>query len=530
MPAHSKFVLSDKHTHLIVFFFLLLISIASLAYFFPSRANLPYADAISRLNISRKVVDNLNPGLAQLGSVWLPLPQVLMLPFIWNDFMWHSGLAGSLMSMSAYIIGGYFLYKSAYVISKSFWPSFFTLCVYALNINLIYLQTTAMSEALFVCLLSAVLYQFLMWVTSNQRRYLVLAGIAVSGITLIRYEGLALLLSSILLVIVYTWIKEKSYKRVEGNVIIYASVACFGFALWTLYLTAIFGDPLFWLRYYGFDPSVLTGPTANTAPPPQAKSFIAAVWQYFTSVTWMTGIIPMLYALVGLMIGIITTVQKKIGVTLVLLLPLSIYLLMVMTLRRNTPIVQPDLNLSTILSAETSYGTGFNIRYGLMIFPWLALLSVYLFKLKKPFYLPSILFFAIFSIQLINHIHPQFTAIYEIPKSIYSKPDFEMVNWMRENYKGGHIMISASGFEDQMFAMGFPYRTYIHEGAGKYWSEGLDRPARYADWVIVDFNRQSDWLARELKHKQFWSWDYDLVWQQGSVQIYKIKTKPDITI
>jgi len=103
---------------------------------------------------------------------------------------------------------------------------------------------------------------------------------------------------------------------------------------------------------------------------------------------------------------------------------------------------------------------------------------------------------------------------------------------MKKNYDGGFILISAGGFEDDMFMMDLPYRTYIHEGAGKYWSEALDRPARYADWIIVDFNRPSDTLAHELIYKQYWSWQYNLVWSdyKSSVRIYKIKTKPDIII
>jgi hypothetical protein len=513
-----------------VLIFLTLVSTIAFSYYFNTGQHLPYADAISRLNIARKVVDNLNPGLAQLGSVWLPLPQILMLPFIWNDYMWQSGLAGSIMSMTSFIIGGYFLYKSAYLISKSFLPSFFTLCIYALNINIVYLQTTAMSECIFVCLLSIVIYEFLMWVTTNQRRYLIYAGVAVSGITLIRYEGLALLLSSILMVILFTWIKNKTFKRIEGDLILYCFIACFGFVLWTIYLTAIFGDPLFWLRYYGFDPTAITDPNAKAAAASQSKPFIAAVWQYFTSVTWMTGLIPIAYSVIGLLIGIGVTIRKNFGTTMVLMLPLSVFLLMVLTLQRNTPIVQPDLTVQNIISTETSLGTGFNIRYGLMLLPWLALLSIYVFNLKKPFYIPTIIFFAIFSIQLINTIYPHFTAIYEIPRRIYGKPDTDLVTWMQQNYDGGYILMSASGFEDQMFAMGLPYKTYIHEGAGKYWSESLDRPARYADWIIVDFNRKSDWLAKELVYKQFWSWDYNIAWQSDSVKVYKIKTKPDINI
>src|SRR5688572_25221512 len=98
---------------------LLVLSISTFIFYFQDFRNLPYADAISRLNIARKVIDNLTPGLPQLGNVWLPLPQILMLPFIWNDYMWHSGIAGYVMSGFMYVLGGVFVYKSAEIISKS---------------------------------------------------------------------------------------------------------------------------------------------------------------------------------------------------------------------------------------------------------------------------------------------------------------------------------------------------------------------------------------------------------------------------
>ena len=63
-----------------VLFFLLFFSIISFLYFYHTGQHLLYADAISRLDIARKVIDNITPGLAQLGNVWLPLPQILMLP------------------------------------------------------------------------------------------------------------------------------------------------------------------------------------------------------------------------------------------------------------------------------------------------------------------------------------------------------------------------------------------------------------------------------------------------------------------
>src|ERR1700742_3968329 len=73
-------------------------------YFFQGQ-NVLYGDAVSRLNISRKLFDNLTPGFGQLGNVWLPFPILMMAPFNLDSYFWHSGLSGAIISMLAYIIG-----------------------------------------------------------------------------------------------------------------------------------------------------------------------------------------------------------------------------------------------------------------------------------------------------------------------------------------------------------------------------------------------------------------------------------------
>ena len=47
-----------------------------------------YGDAVAHINISRKVFDSQTPGLLQLGTVWLPLPHLLMIPFLLSNWMW----------------------------------------------------------------------------------------------------------------------------------------------------------------------------------------------------------------------------------------------------------------------------------------------------------------------------------------------------------------------------------------------------------------------------------------------------------
>src|ERR1700740_3262707 len=64
-----------------------------------------YGDAIAHINIARRVFDSKTPGLLQLGTVWLPLPHLLMIPFLISNQMWQRGAGGSIPSMVAYVFG-----------------------------------------------------------------------------------------------------------------------------------------------------------------------------------------------------------------------------------------------------------------------------------------------------------------------------------------------------------------------------------------------------------------------------------------
>jgi len=511
----------NENSSSILIFFLVFVSFLSFLIYYTSGKNLLYADAISRLDIARKVIDNITPGLPQLGNVWLPLPQILMLPFIWNSFLWHSGIAGSIMSMSVFIIGGIFVYKSAKIISNSFIGSFMALSIYALNINLLYLQTTAMSEGLFLSTLAATIYYFLLFFKTNNRYVLIPAALAVCAMTTTRYEGLAVLLSSIPMIFVYTFWKSRKWAKAEANTIMYTVLAGFGFACWTLYLTAIFHDPLYWKNYY----TTATVVTASGSKYySQAKPFISAVWEYLTSTVWMIGLIPVILVIPSVILMFIRDIKNKTLYFIPLLMPLSIFLFMVLTLQRNTPIVQPDLNLFNFLSPNTSNLTGFNIRYGILLLPWVAIIIAYLFAYKNKYIkmTTTVLFVLLISIQVYSYFHTKYSVIYIIPANMSAKSEGGLVGYMKKNYDGGKILISAAGHEDQMFLMGFDYSTYIHEGNYKYWHESLDNPPRYATWVIFDKGQERDAIAAKPNIDIILERDYTRVFYEGQVQIYKI--------
>src|SRR5579871_3012889 len=82
-----------------------LISFGALIFYYRQGAILLYGDAVAHINIARRVFDSRTPGLFQLGTVWLPLPHVLDIPFIANDWLWRTGLGASIPSMFAYVFG-----------------------------------------------------------------------------------------------------------------------------------------------------------------------------------------------------------------------------------------------------------------------------------------------------------------------------------------------------------------------------------------------------------------------------------------
>src|SRR3979411_2350895 len=81
------------------------VSVFSFLFYFRRGEVLLYGDAIAHINIARRVFDSKTPGLLQLGTVWLPLPHLAMIPFLISDEMWRRGVGGSIPSMAGYVFG-----------------------------------------------------------------------------------------------------------------------------------------------------------------------------------------------------------------------------------------------------------------------------------------------------------------------------------------------------------------------------------------------------------------------------------------
>ncbi len=80
------------------------VSVISFLFYFHNDCLLLYGDAVAHINIARRVFDSRTPGLLQLGTVWLPLPHLLMIPFLVSNWAWQTGFGGSVPSLVAYVV------------------------------------------------------------------------------------------------------------------------------------------------------------------------------------------------------------------------------------------------------------------------------------------------------------------------------------------------------------------------------------------------------------------------------------------
>ena len=72
------------------------ISLAAFFYYFHNGSLLLYGDAVAHMNIARRTIDSRTPGPLQLGTVWLPLPHIVMLPLVAFTWLWRTGVGGAI--------------------------------------------------------------------------------------------------------------------------------------------------------------------------------------------------------------------------------------------------------------------------------------------------------------------------------------------------------------------------------------------------------------------------------------------------
>lgn len=482
-----------------------MISVISAVYVFQQHLTLAYGDAVSHLEIGRRLFDNITPGFAQLGGVWLPLPHLMLGLFAWNDALWSTGLAGSLVGGIAYLVTVVYIFLAARRLTHSSSASFIGTLVFALNPNVLYLQATPLTEPLCWAMFTMACYFMLAWVQEDKNKYLVWATGCTFLATLARYDGWILIVVFPVVIFLVGLLKHHSRRKIEGNLLMFCILGSLGIILWLAWGQVIFGDPLYFQR----GPQSAQAQTTSLADPLQVYQYhnLPADIQIYSMATIETlGLSLFVLALVGLVVYLIKKWRSpEVLAVLAFLAPFAFYVAAFYAgqvgLFDSRFVFYP---LGIIPASQSPHL--FNARFASEMAAPLAIFTALLvprWSNKRQVLrfwsarLGKILLLLVIILQSLWIVHGGVITVIAETDPPFCAVAYPVNVYLSEHYNGGRILQTDYPFRISEMEEDIHFGNVIYEGSGSLWTQALNNPATLVDWVIISpDNNLAQTLAR----------------------------------
>jgi hypothetical protein len=520
------------------------VSVFSFLYYYRHGDVLLYGDAVAHINIARRVFDSKTPGLLQLGTVWLPLPHLLIIPFIVSKQMWQSGSGGSMPSMAGFVLGvlGMFrlvraaLSRDGQVDAEATVGAWAAAILYAANPNLIYMQATAMGESLYLAFFIWSVVYFAEFVrqedTEKARRSLTKCGWCLAAACLTRYDGWLLAVVLVVCVVAasppFNSLRAGFLAKDTGNRasrftapssrIVFAKFVLLAAAaplLWLAYNAVVYRNPL----EFASGPYSAKAIEQKTATVNPAKGNLLASGSYFLKAaelnvgggTWL-GRLWLALALLG---SLAAGFNERGRVALVLWTPLPFYALSVAY--GSVPIFVPTWWPFS----------QYNVRYGLQLLPSFAVfvpmgISFIVKAAAKIAQVKiswrrwahvatamSALVLVVASYGLIWRADPICYREATINMRGRVAMDGQLAGWIKSLPPDSTLLMYLGAHAGALEQAGVPLQRVINEGNHRVWKQPIDPeglweraladPAAYADYAI-GFDGDPVWTVAEDRH------------------------------
>jgi hypothetical protein len=464
-----------------------------------------YGDAVAHLAIARRVLDARWPGIGNLGGVWLPLPHVLMLPFIMNMRMWQTGLAAAPMSMLSFAVSVAGVWRLSRRLMRLRWALVAT-AFYALNPNLLFLATTAMTEALFLALfvwsvvatIEGIAAMRAANVTTTRAR-MMLTALLILGQVYTRYDGWIVGAIIWICFTVALWKSSATIRRrLMPFFILFTLICLVGPVSWFWYNHHFEGDWLDFMR----GPYSAKQIERKTAPPGQHyRGWHNMAWAalFYTrtaqidAAAWETGFGLMLAAVYGLWITwarrAANTVRARADVfALLLWVPLPFYIYSVAY--GSVPIFIPQL-------WPHAY---YNARYGMEMLPALAIypalaaerLDVWLHsgtshsrRLSGRLWQPAAMVLCIANCIAMMYRTPPVLKEGMVNATTRVSLEHSIALKLEEMPMNVPVMMEVSAHVGAVQTAGRSLQSMVTENEGQSWQRALKDPAHNAAFVIA---------------------------------------------
>jgi hypothetical protein len=499
------------------------LSFIAFAYYFQHSDLLLYGDAVAHINIARRVFDSRTPGLLQFGTVWLPLPHLLMLPFLISDAAWQSGIGGSIPSMVAYAFGTAGIFRLVRGIltvdsqsdAAARTAAWLSAIIYAANPNLIYLQTTAMTESLYLALFIWSVVYFSEFVKSMEdgrlarlggrktikeddspnmtSSSLMKCGLCLAAACLTRYDGWLLAVAMCVGAMAVVSKAKAFNQTLRRTLVKFVLLAAAAPALWLAYNAIVYRNPLEFANGPYSARAIEQKSTATTHPGSHDLPVAFSFFLKSAELNMAAGSLQKLWVTV-LLLGIVAVLifNRQARPLLLLGIPIPFYMLSIAY--SGVPLYVP-----------TWWPFSFyNVRYGLQLLPFFSAMAGVIFCLLFRRAPNQSLKITVASAAAILVVASYASAWRAQPVSFQeawgnsrnrSAFETELASNLKKLPHESSLLMYLGDHVGALQQAGIPLRRTINEGNHRPWkaptdSEGLweralANPSQYVDYVIA---------------------------------------------
>lgn len=465
----------------------------------PSGWALAYSDAQSHLTIARRVIDSMAPGFEQLGTVWLPVPHLLLIPLVAIDPLFHTGWAAALLGSAALSGTAAGLYRIAARLGVGRAGRVAMLVLLLANPSVLYIYTTALTEPVLLLFLVAALAGLSRWALAPRRmsagELAVFAGIPTAAAMLSRYEGWMLALTGTIFVCAVTLRRTRSARQMLIMAAGYAWIPALAVVWWLAYNWGIYGDPLEFM-FGPYSASAQQSSISSSGLLPTKGNLGLTLVTFHSSVLGTAGVLLLVLAGAGLLLAAYRWRLQTPG--LVLWLTASAYVFAVVSMY---------LGQTAINNAHSLPSTWWNNRFAMTAMPLFLLAAALAVDaaagwLTRPngvrrtappvlrigvaggFALAALLQLGWWAAGPVDRAPVLAEAAMSAESTRYST---EAARWLADNYDGGGLLVDESARGNAIIPLlGIDISQIYLRASGDRFTQALDNPAAHARWVLLN--------------------------------------------
>lgn len=464
-------------------------------YYARAGLTLSHYDARAHLVVARRIMDSLTPGWQQIGAVWLPLPHVLNLLPVQIDGLYRSGGSGVAISIVSMALAAWALASLILRTTGSTAGAATAAALLLLNPDVLYLQSTPMTEPLLFGTTMLAVALAAAWIDGGAEGWPVGAGTAIAAACLTRYEAWPITAALLL----FAW--AALLRR--GTPVRHATAACVRLAAFPLAAIVVFAANSRWTVGAWFVSGGFFVPE-NV----EALGHPIVAWHQVRD---------------GL--------YRLTGPALVWSADLSVALIAFAWLRSRA---RASLLLVLALTASAALpwyaymqGHPFRIRYDVPLVAACAALAgvgvSLLWSRLRPIAAAAIIAVAVVQAHPLDRQAP---LVVESQRDAGNMAGRRTVTEYLVQHRDGRTIMMSMGslghYMQDLSRAGFSIHDFLHEGNGEIWTFAMLRARGHAGWIVIEEKAEGgDALYVESKHNPRFLEGFARVAEGGGVALYK---------